>query len=395
MKDCVSLFHGCYSYPLMKNVVFGDGFVEALLKEVHACNAQSILLLVSRTLSQKTDYVDQIGRALGDKLVGVCANIPSHTPRESVVDAALMAKEKGVDLLVTLGGSSITDAAKMVALCLGNNVVRPEQLADLHPRVTSDGEVVQPEMAQLNVRAINIPTTLAAAEYSDIAACNDMQRHIKEVYHHPLMMPQSVILDPRVTLDTPEWLFFSTGIRSVDHAVETICSRQCHPVLEASCVHALGLLSAGLLGVKNNPEDLGARLDCQIGSWMSMIGVQSGIPLGGSHGIGHALGGSAGVPHGYTSCVMLPHVLRFNLDVNADRQSIVSRALGCPDVSAADAVSLLVESLGLPMRLRDLEVDKSILGKVADDAMTDWFVHNNPRSIESADVVRRLLELAW
>ena len=162
------------------------------------------------------------------------------------------------------------------------------------------------------------------------------------------MMPKSVVLDPRATVHTPEWLFLSTGIRAVDHAVEDICSPQCQPISEGASYHALRLLGRGLLGVKADPLDLEARLDCQLGAWMSMIGSQTGVPKGASHGIGHVLGGTAHVPHGYTSCVMLPHVLRFNAPVNADRQALVSEALGRPGEPAAEVVAALIAGLGLP-----------------------------------------------
>ena len=153
------------------------------------------------------------------------------------------------------------------------------------------------------------------------------------------MMPKSVVLDPRATVHTPEWLFLSTGIRAVDHAVEDICSPQCQPISEGASFHALRLLGRGLSGVKADPLDLDARLEAQLGAWMSMIGSQTGVPKGASHGIGHVLGGTAHVPHGYTSCVMLPHVLRFNAPVNADRQALVSEALGRPGEPAADVVA--------------------------------------------------------
>ena len=86
------------------------------------------------------------------------------------------------------------------------------------------------------------------------------------------------------------------------------------------------------------------------------MGSQNGVTKGASHGIGHVLGGTAGVPHGYTSCVMLPPVLRFNEPVNAERQAWVSEALGRPGVQAADAVAELIASLGLPGTLRDVGV---------------------------------------
>ena len=126
------------------------------------------------------------------------------------------------------------------------------------------------------------------------------------------MMPRSVILDPAATVHTPEWLFLSTGIRAVDHAVEDICSINPQPLSDGTSLHALRLLSRGLRAVKADPGNLEARLDCQLGSWMSIMGSQNGVTKGASHGIGHVLGGTAGVPHGYTSCVMLPPVLRFN-----------------------------------------------------------------------------------
>ena len=89
------------------------------------------------------------------------------------------------------------------------------------------------------------------------------------------------------------------------------------------------------------------------------MGSQNGVTKGASHGIGHVLGGTADVPHGYTSCVMLPHVLRFNAPVNAERQAWVSEALGRPGVPAADAVAALIAGLGLPGTLRDVGVGRT------------------------------------
>ncbi|MBV8934360.1 MAG: iron-containing alcohol dehydrogenase, partial [Alphaproteobacteria bacterium] len=88
----------------------------------------------------------------------------------------------------------------------------------------------------------------------------------------PLMMPRTVILDPQASVHTPEWLFLSTGIRAVDHAVEDICSVNGQPISEGAAYHALRLLGAGLPMVKADPDNGGARLDCQIGAWMSMVG---------------------------------------------------------------------------------------------------------------------------
>ena len=126
-----------------------------------------------------------------------------------------------------------------------------------------------------------------------------------------------------------------------------------------------------------------------------MVGSQAGVSKGASHGIGHVLGGTAGVPHGYTSCVMLPHVLRFNQPVNGEKQARVSEALGRRDEPAADVVAGLIAGLGLPTRLRDVEVKADQLDLIAQNSMHDRWVHTNPRKIAGPAVVRELLDAAW
>jgi maleylacetate reductase len=101
---------------------------------------------------------------------------------------------------------------------------------------------------------------LSAGEYTASAGCTDAGRNVKESYSHKTMMPKSVILDPRVTLHTPEWLFLSTGIRAVDHAVEDICSPLCQPISEGASFHACGCSAAGCSGPRPTRSILDAGL---------------------------------------------------------------------------------------------------------------------------------------
>jgi len=386
---------GVYRYPHMDRVIYGSPVAEVLGAEVDRLDARAVFVLASGTLARETDVVTTIRRVLGNRCAGVAGKIGAHTPRADVVEAANAAREADADLLLTLGGGSITDAAKMVGLCLGNDVTEPAGLDNYRAVVASDGTVRRPSVNAPGVRFIAIPTTLSAGEFNASAGCTDTTRQVKESFAHPLMAPRTVILDPSVTVHTPEWLWLSTGIRAVDHAVEDLCSINSQPMSDAASIRALRLLSAGLRAVKSNPSDAAARLDCQLGAWMSMVGTQTGVTKGASHGIGHVLGGTAGVPHGYTSCVMLPHMLRFNHEVNAERQALVSEALGEPDVPAADAVASLIADLGLPSRLRDVGVKPEQLDTIAEHAMHDRWVHTNPRKIDGPPTVRMLLDAAW
>ena len=389
------MLSGIYRLPLMESIVFGRPYADAVAQEVDRLDARAIFVLASGTLARETDLVERLRLMLGNRFAGLCAKIGAHTPRTDVAAAANAAREAGADLLVTLGGGSVTDAAKMVGLCLGNDVTAPEQLDAYRAQIAADGTTRRPEAKPPGVRMIAIPTTLSAGEFSAGAGCTDTARHVKESFSHPRMIPRTVVLDPAASIPTPEWLFLSTGIRAVDHAVEDICSVNGQPLSEGAAYHALRLLGKGLPAVKADPDDRDARLDCQIGAWMSMVGSQTSVSKGASHGIGHVLGGTADVPHGYTSCIMLPHVLRFNDPVNHEKQTRVSEALGHAGEPAADAVAGLIAGLGLPSRLRDVGVKPEQLDLIAENSMHDRWIHTNPRKIDGPAVIRTLLDAAW
>jgi maleylacetate reductase len=379
----------------MEEVTYGVPLEQALSDEVKRLDMKAVYVMASGTLARETDLIDRVRQVLGNRMAGLCTRIGAHTPRPDVVAAANEARAARADLLLTVGGGSVTDAAKMVGLCLGNDVTTPEGLDALRTIIAADGTTRRPPTKPPAVRSIAVPTTLSAGEFTSFAGCTDPVRRVKESFGHPLMMPRVAILDPAVTVHTPEWLFLSTGIRAVDHAVEDICSINPTPFSDGTSLHALRLLSRGLPAVKKDPNDLEARLDCQLGAWMSIMGSQNGVSKGASHGIGHVLGGTAGVPHGHTSCIMLPHVLRFNEPVNRDRQAWVSEALGRPGEPAGDVVAALIASLGQPLRLRDVNVREDQLDVIAEESMHDRWVHTNPRRIDGPRTIRTLLDAAW
>jgi alcohol dehydrogenase class IV len=352
---------------------------------VQRAGAQRVFLMVSGTLNRETDEVEKIRRALGNKCVGTFDKMPPHTPRSAVIAAAGQAREARADLIVTLGGGSITDGAKAVQLCLGN---------DIRDAASMD-KVRAPNPVQASkVRQISIPTTLSAGEFSPISGVTDERTKVKELFRHPDIVPKAVVLDPVVTRHTPMWLWLSTGIRAVDHCVEGICSKEATAYGDASALHGLSLLARGLPRVKADPNDMEARLDCQIGSWLSMAPLVAGVPMGASHGIGYVLGAVFDIPHGHTSCIMLPAVMKWNKAVNAERQALVATAMGHPGEDAGDVLDAFIAWLGMPRSLAAVKIGPESFDRMAEQAMGTPWVPRNPRPIAGPAQVREILDLA-
>src|SRR5260370_23589374 len=329
----IVVHRGRVVFGAMDEVVFGTPAAEAVVAQMDRLRAARAFLMVSGTLNRQSDEIEKIRKALGSRCVATFDAMPPHTPREAVIAAAEQARSADADIIVTVGGGSITDGAKAVQLCLANNI---KSVDDIDKIRASKG--VAPRMNAPVVRQISVPTTIAGGEFSAIAGVTNARSKVKEMLCHELVMPRAAILDPAVTVHTPEWLWLSTGIRAVDHSLDGLCSREAHPYADAQALKGLAMLAQALPRVKADPVDLHARMDCQIGTWLSMGPLSASVPMGASHGIGYVLGAVYDVPHGYTSCVMLPSVLRWNKPANAQRQALVSAGIGRPDEDAGDVL---------------------------------------------------------
>lgn len=385
---------GAYTYLAQDKVIWGKPAAQAVVEEADRLRASRVFVVSSKTLSRQTDTVERIKAALGGRFVGLFDETVAHTPRPSVIAGAAMARAAAPDLIVTVGGGTPIDTVKVMLICLAHDVTTVEQLDDWHVRLNPDGTRRVPDVKPPPCRQIVVGTTLSGAEYSNLGGCTDPKRKIKDAFTGREIGALSVILDPAVSVHTPDWLWLSTGIRAIDHAVEGILSVDGHPYTDGLQLHALRLLSESLPRNKAEPGDLDARLRSMLAVWMASCGINR-INYGASHGIGHALGGAADVPHGYTSCVMLPAVLRYNEPATADKQRMVSEAFGRPRDKAADCVADLVKSLGLPGTLRDVGLRRDQFDDVARAAMHNIWVRTNPQPIRSEADVKAILETVW
>ncbi len=375
---------GYHAYVPLERVIWGEPAAEAVSREADRLGARRVMIVASGTLSRKTGAIAAVRDALGERYVGLFDACGEHSPLESVLACARVAREAKPDLIVTVGGGSPIDAVKIVLLCLTH---------DIHDREGLLAIANKPTTQPAAVRQIIVPTTLSAGEYSNAAGGTDTQRKTKDMYFGPDLCARSIILDPRISLHTPLWLWLSTAIRSVDHAVESYCSTAPNPLVEAGALRALTLFDRSLRRTKADETDLDARLESQTAVWLTACGLGR-VPMGASHGIGYVLGTVGGVPHGYTSCVMLPAVMRWNEPVTAERQRDIATALGQPGDSAAHAVASVIADLGLPRTLGEVGIREDQLPEIAERALVNPVVRANPRPILAVDDVMEILRLA-
>jgi alcohol dehydrogenase len=359
------------------------------------------MIITGPTLATKTNLVDRLKRVLGQRCVAVFTGTRPHVPRSTVFSAADEARQTQADILVSFGGSTKVVTARGVALVLAERLTRVEELDRFKVRVEYPGVEI-PSMTQPAMPIVAIPTTLSAGEYTAGGGITNEKTGVKEHYIDDQLAPKVVILDPEMTLQTPPWLWVSTGIKALDHAVEFLYAPGHQPATDAPALHAIRLLFEYLPRCYTCVDDLDSRTHCLVGAWLSIFGWGN-VSTGLSHAIGHQLGARCNVPHGYTSCVILPHVMDFNFSHTAACLARVATALGINTQGltqeeaaeeSAKAIREFIASFSLPQRLRDVGVRKSDFAELADATLRDRSAASNPKPVTRADILR-ILQNAW
>ena len=375
-----------------QTVSFGIPIADALPEALQRLSARRVAVITTNSLVKPDGLAWRVRDALGSRFHTITSEIRPHTRRADVM-RVLKALE-GADGVVTIGGGSVCDAVKAARLCLANGVTDAagmDRFRTFGNNPGGEGDTTLPATLPF----VAIPTTLSAAEFTPAAGVTDERGPMKQIFMYPGVGADIVILDPAMTRQTPSRLFFATGMRAVDHAVEIWCSINPNPVSDAYSLYAGRMLISSLRRVFEAPDDMQARLNCQKGAWLSVRGATGTVKAGASHGLGHALGGTGGMVHGETTCVMLPHVLRYNAPVNGERQAVIASSVGEGHRALADIIESLVADLGLPGRLRDAGVAHALLDDVAAAALHDPMLATNPRPLRTLAEIRQFLEQAW
>lgn len=366
--------------------IIDDPAPKALAKEFDRRGARRGYFLMPQQLRDKADFFGALQAALGDRLAGVYSSLPQHSPLPDVFEAAREAKSLECDVLVSIGGGSNIDAAKLVQYCLTLGEF------DMDAVLASRSDKARSRVRG-TVHHVCVPTTLSGAEFTYFAGGRNPRTLLKEAFVAPDVLPRTLVLDQQLATSTPQTLWLSSGLRAMDHAIEGLISGKNHPMGHSLGVEGVARLYRGLAATHSDPLDLEARRTSQYGGWFCSIGLMTGVPMGASHAIGHVIGSVYDVPHGLTSCIALPAVMQFNYRAEDPAFEAIALALGGTKGSdAPDLLRAFIASLGLPTTMTELGLGRETFQTIAEGAMHEGWARTNPRPLTTPEDVIPILE---
>jgi alcohol dehydrogenase len=312
-------------------------------------------------------------------------------PKDFEVEAAIESyMESGCDALLAIGGGSCIDMAKAVAILSGNggHILDYEGI----DRVTSP----IPPM-------VMVPTTGGSgSDVSQFCVVTDTKLRFKATIGGRALVPEISLTDPELLTTMSAELTAHTGLDALSHAIESCVSRACDFLSKGLAIAAIQAIVEHLPVAMEDPFDLDAREGMARGSLQAGMAFTNAL-LGATHAIAHQIGGALDLPHGLLNAILMPHVMRFNAETDAERYVDVAAALGIdteglsPGAAAERAIERVEELsrfLGVPAGLHEIGVDPADFDAFAVNALRDAYIATNPREVTEDDV-RRICVAAY
>jgi maleylacetate reductase len=355
-----------------------------------------VFIVCSRTINTKTDVVSKIKAVLGPRFVGLSDEVGEHAPLKNVLRAAQQVRDVRADVIVSIGGGSVMDMCKTIQLCLSEDVFDRDSLLKLQFVLSGDGtEMLTTSTAPPEIRQIAIPTTLACAEWTPGSTPIDEETRLKARFIVPDGSPQGIIYDPEILAQTPLHLLLSTGIRGLDHAINTACSSSPHPFASVLAEKAVQLFMENLPRLKD-PADRQAYTNCQLAAWYTGMGQMS-VPHGFSHWMVHIIGPYGSVAHSDAACVLMLAQAKWLEGWAISEHDRLVKAVGYTHDRPFHALlEDLLQELRLPTALEDLGLSREMVDSMIKPALEHPMVtRNNIRPIKTAADIKAVLALAW
>jgi alcohol dehydrogenase class IV len=309
--------------------------------------------------------------------VEVFSNIHKNPVKSDVYAGTELWDATGRDCLIGIGGGAALDVARAIVLQVNHR----EDLFKYDDLIGGDVYVTN-EVPHF----ITIPTTSGTgSEVGRSAIIADDDTHQKKILFSPKLLAKIVFADPMLTMELPAFVTAATGMDALTHNMEAYLAKNYHPMCDGIALEGMRLVSESLVQAVKNPS-IESRSKMLLASMMGAIAFQKG--LGVVHSLAHPLSSLLDTHHGLANAVNIPYGMRFNIAGFEDRFARMAQTLGLSEHSGDAVVSYLFDlniQVGIPHRLRDIQVKEEHLDTLAALAFADFAHPNNPKPVSQAD----------
>jgi len=379
------------------DTLIGIGAVQNTGTLVKKLAAKKVLIVTDRGVAQ-AGLVDKVKRSLEEEGIelGIFDACEPDAPVNVIKSCAQFAKEGGYDLMISVGGGSTMDIAKVAAVVATAEDVAQEDI----------NQYVPTKVPRRGLPKIHVPTTAGTGSEVSIAAVITDTDGRKKAILSEYFFPEVAIVDPLMTLNLPPRITADSGMDALSHAIEAYTTVKASIVSDMFAEMTMKLVADNLrTAYSKGSENLEARYNMAIAAHHSSIALSTAGGAILSHGMGYAIQMGIDCTHGVSCSIMLPHVMEFNMLTDQPRYAHMAELMGekveglsLPDAAqkAADAVRQLSLDVNMPQRLRDIGVKKEQIPQLVDILFTysPRHVSNNPHNCSREDAAR-IFEAAW
>jgi len=379
-------------YILNETSYFGVGCRVELANEVKARGYKKALLVSDKVLAE-CGVLGKVKEVLENAGIAYeeFTDIKQNPTIKNCKDGLAAFNSTGADFIIAVGGGSVIDTAKAVAIVKNN----PE-FSDIRSL-----EGVAPTHSKC-VPIIALPTTCGtAAEVTINYVITDEENNRKMVCVDPKDIPLVAIVDAELMASMPPKLIASTGMDALTHAIEGYITKGAHTISDMFEIKSIELIAKHLRGAvaDRNMIDMDGM---SIAQYVAGMGF-SNVGLGIVHSMAHPLGAVFDIPHGVANALLLPIVMEFNMSACIDKYGDIARAMGVDTTgmpkedaakAAVEAVRQLSKDISIPQTLREIEIKKEDLPRLAKDALADVCTGGNPKDVVLEDILK-LYEIAY
>ena len=385
LSDRININFVQHSCPT--KVIAGHGTLPAIYKEIVNLGCRRAMIMTDAGV-RAAGLTRMVQDALVDFCVGVFDQVAQDTDLGTVDAATNMARELKADCIVSVGGGSVIDTGKAVCVTLKKGGKANDHIAV--------NRLMEPQTPH-----IVIPTTSGTGSEVTSSSVIKSKTAGRKVYIiDPYIMPNVAILDPRFTMTLPRGLTVTTAMDAMTHAVEALTSTIAQPICDGLALQAIRMIRKNLPRAAADGNDEEARIQLQLAA--TMAGWAFTIAqVGLAHAMAHTLGAMHNVPHGAACGIVLPAVMRYNVEFASDKLALAASALGVNTagmdqrtaaLAAADAVESLMKEVGHPTRLTDVGVTEEGLDLAAFHAICDSAALFNARPVADPNDVLTLYQ---